>query len=260
MRFLPLLALALLFTGCDSDSLALRSEPVAEAQLGGVTFVAVGGATLRVTDEGLEVTGLDDSGEGGVRVSQAAIEQADVFYEALGIPDGADFRLGFDGAVFGQRGRLASILHANPEADPDDVNDISLETALGQPGDEVELRYTLNGTLVHDEVTVLAPGPNGRPVAPMGQARIAPRSLHIIRVGDVVAVGTDWGRGGGRQAQKRLPAVEVTLPNGETITCDRIDVAPALDADDQLPPVEVNGFSLTGRNIERFVITGTEVQ
>jgi hypothetical protein len=195
LRALPLLAvLGAGLAACDEVTDPFIPD---EVTFDGVTYAAIGGAELRPEGDGLGVVGPGGSADYGVRVSpDVDIARAGFSVEPLALP--ADSRWGVElfGDVGGTRTALATAWSDAVDAERHELL-FNFTPATG--ASTATLEYYLDGALelrVPDVPIAGSGGAGGdarRRVLNGGEGDGEPESVHIIRDGSTIIIGTDYG-------------------------------------------------------------------
>ena len=250
VRVFSLVAGVTLLSACDSSE-----EPPLSVSFNGVTYIAIGQASLQAGGSVLEVEDIGTGGGDGVRVEpvDGALDTLGVVIQPLGLVNGAQWGLGVFGQVAGVRTRLAT---AWAEGVGSAGNAIQFEFAPELGIDSLMFEYLLDGVIVARSPNVPAiAGLNT--LANAGTTDATPNSVHAVREGGVVVVGTDY-RGealtDGPTDGAGCTAALIVVPfQPDAVCADFVRARPPSAGAAPWPTVE--SAEITGRSINRFVIT-----
>jgi hypothetical protein len=141
-------------------------------------------------------------------------------------------------------------------------NSIQVEFASGIGLDLVVFEYLLGGVLIARS----PPVPTGQGVASTaataGTTNVGPSSVHAVREGGVVVIGTDYregdGLGGGAAGLGCLTALVQVDFQTEPICTDYVRAVPISATGAAMP--DAYRAEIDGRSIGRFIITDGTVQ
>ena len=241
-----LVALALTLVGCDSETV---SPP--GVTFGGVTYEAVGGASLSVSGEGL-VVGGGGGGEYGVRVSpEGAFQAADVQTLPVDLDASARWGLQLFGEAGGTRVPLASAWN---DALTDSTHEVVIDFDAVTGATTMRVEYYNLGELVfvNDRVP-LDPDGQQRRRATVGSGSGKAGSVHVIRDGSRWIVATDFGGGEPRVGAGGCAGMTISVAGTAPFCTDYIQAIPNAFSG------EVTDFEVRGRALDAFTITGGDV-
>lgn len=253
-RACALFACATLLWACD-----VGPEPLTSVTFNGVTYNAIGQAELFVIESGLEVSNIGVSGGDGIRadVSDGELDSLGVVIMPLVLGTGSRWGLAVFGDVAGTRTPLAS---AWAEDIGGGRNSIQVAFASGLGLDSLTFEYLLGGVLVARSPTLPSSDGLTALVASAGTTDVGPHSVHAVREGGVVVVGTDY-RGdsftGGSQAIVGAGCTAALIQvsfQPDAVCADLVRAVPRSSSGLPVPPA--TSAEIDGRRIGEFVITG----
>jgi hypothetical protein len=253
MACVGLLALA----GCDNGS----DPPPSSVDFNGVTYNALGQATLSVQGGTLVVGNIGTTGVHGVRVEveDGSLDSLGIEIQPLTFGSGALWGLAAYGDISGARELLAA---AWAEDIGGDRNEIEVEFQQGVGIDQVIFEYFLAGVLVVRSPPIPAGNGLTSTVATAGTTNVEPNSVHAVREGGVVVIGTDYRvdalDGGEATGRGCLAALIEVQFQPEAICADYVRAVPLSASGTPMP--NVTSTETAGRAIGRFVIVDGTVQ
>jgi len=244
---------AVLISACDGGA-----APPASVVFQGVTYHALGQAELSLRAGALEVDQVGSSGADGVRVNAAdgVLDSLEVLIESITLGSGANWGLTVYGDVAGARTALGRVW-------ADDIgggrNSIKTEFAGSLGLDSLIFEYLLDGALVARSPALPVGTPRSTLEASGGTTDKAPQSVHAVREGGVVVIGTDYRDGeavggGGTQALGCTVALIDVPFQTEPVCADFVRARPLLPPTGGLMP-PAQSAEIQGRLVGRFVIT-----
>jgi hypothetical protein len=247
----------LLLSSCDGGN----DPPPDSVIFNGVTYNALGQARLSVQGGVLVVDNIGTAGADGVHVDVAdeELDSLGVLIQPLTLGDAAIWGL----AVFGdiQPGVEAELAAAWAEDIGGGRNAIQVSFVGGIGLDQVVFEYYLADSLIVRSPPV--PTDNfTSTVASAGTTNVGPNSVHAVREGGVVVIGTDYrveGFAGGGPAGAGCTAalIEVAF-QPEAVCADYVRAVPLASGGGGMPPAY--SADVAGRSIGRFVITDGAVE
>jgi hypothetical protein len=235
-------------------------EPLTEVDFRGVTYRALGEAGLRLVGGVLEVSNIGVQGGDGVRVDVEDGELDSLGVEIQPLELGAGARWGI--TAFGQVGGVRRALAA---AWAEDVgggrNNIQVSFGAGLGLDSLAFEYLLDGVLVVRSPMLPTDAGLTTLVASAGTSDLGPNSVHAVREGGVVVIGTDYrgdGLTGGTPTGLGCTAAVIQVSFQTDVVCaDYVRAVPRSSGTTGVPPA--TSAEIEGRRIERFIITDGSV-
>jgi hypothetical protein len=241
-------------TGCDGGGTG--NPPPSSVDFNGVTYHTLGQAVLSVQGGVLVVDNVGTTGFDGVRVESpnGALDSLGVEIQPISLASGALWGLGVYGDVSAQRELLAG---AWAEDIGGGRNAIQVEFLTGVGLDQVLFEYYLDGLLVVRSPPVPAADGFSSTVATAGTTNVGPTSVHAVREGGIVVIGTDYRtdglQGGGAPGVGCLAALIEVQFQPDPVCADFVRAVPLSVIGTVLPPV--SSSEVGGRGIGRFVVT-----
>jgi hypothetical protein len=231
----------------------------------GVTYEALGRATLDVTAGGLVVGRGDGAGEYGVRVDFDALEHAAFRVEPVEIPATGRWGLQLFGDVEGVDDDRTALATAWADGVSDSTHQINFDFAPSLGVSSLTVEYYLDGQLLYRVPGVplgsdAGPGGAGRLlVTTVGEGERGPGSVHIIRDGTRYIVATDYGGDAPRTGAGGCAGIllRVDLPGvpREPFCTDYVQAIP-----DQFEGLDaVESLEIRARAVASFTLTSGDV-
>jgi hypothetical protein len=178
-----------LLAACDS-----ATPDLDRVTFDGVTYTALGGATLEPTGSGLRVGSGASADEYGVRVDFATtdlLDRADLRVLPVALPDGSRWGLQLFADVQGTSTDVATVWN---EAVTDSTHQLLFDFDPATGATAVTFAYYLDGRLLFTVPDVPLSLTGGRlRTQNAGQGNGDPQSVHVIRDGSRYVVATDYG-------------------------------------------------------------------
>jgi hypothetical protein len=254
-RFGVVFGCATLLWACDGGA-----EPPTEVDFRGVTYHAIGEARLRLAGGVLEVSDIGVQGGDGVRVDveDGELDSLGVEIQPLELGTGARWGITAFGQVGGVRRALAA---AWAEDIGGGRNNIQVSFGAGLGLDSLAFEYLLDGVLVTRSPNLPTEAGLTTLVTSAGTSNLGPNSVHAVREGGVVVIGTDYRSDeltGGTTAGLGCTAALIQVSfQPDPVCADYVRAVPRPSGSTGVPPA--NSAEIEGRRIDRFIITDGSV-